>query len=127
MCGRYASFHTPSTLREVFRTINPPDNFAPSWNVAPRQRPPVVVLNREGDRHLEALQWGLLPYWVKDVTAARYPINARCETAATSGMFRDALARRRCLIPANNYYEWRIEDGRKRPYAFARAAVDAHR
>ena len=120
MCGRYASFLPPDALRAVFRTINPLGNFAPSWNVAPRQRPPVVFLNREGERHIEALQWGLLPYWVKDAKAPRYPINARCETAASSGMFRDALARRRCLVPANNYYEWRTEDGRKRPYAFAR-------
>ena len=120
MCGRYASFLLPDALRAVFGTVNPLGNFQPSWNVAPRQKPPVVLLGPEKERHVEAQQWGLLPYWVKDLKTARQPINARCETAASSGMFRDALARRRCLVPANNYYEWRTEAGVKQPYAFAR-------
>ena len=119
MCGRFASFLPPDALRSVFRTVNPLGNFRPSWNVAPRQRPPVVFLGEEGERHLAALQWGLLPYWITDAKSARYPINARCETVASSAMFRDAFARRRCLIPVNNYYEWRTEGGVKRPYAFA--------
>jgi putative SOS response-associated peptidase YedK len=73
----------------------------------------------DGLRHLDLLRWGLLPHWAKDPKAVRQPINARAETAATAPMFRDALARRRCLVPMDAFYEWHGEAEAKTPYAIA--------
>jgi putative SOS response-associated peptidase YedK len=73
-----------------------------------------------GERHLDLLQWGLLPHFIKDPVHARRPINARAETVATSGMFRDAFARRRHIVPAEVFYEWRVVANGKQPYAIAR-------
>jgi hypothetical protein len=84
---------------------------------------PSAVVRRHpqtGERHLDLLTSGLLPYWTKEPAKARRPINARSETAATSGMFKDALARRRCLVPADAFYEWKVIEGGKQPYAIAR-------
>ena len=74
-----------------------------------------------GERHLDALRWGLLPHFTKDAEHARRPINARAETVATAGMYRGAFARRRCLVPAAAFYEWKVIEGGKQPYAIARA------
>jgi putative SOS response-associated peptidase YedK len=73
-----------------------------------------------GERRLDALKWGLIPHFAKDLKAARKPINARSETAGTSGMFRGALASRRCIVPADAFYEWRAMGDGKQPYAIAR-------
>ena len=70
-----------------------------------------------GERHLDLLKWGLLPYLTKDPVHAKRPINARAETVATSGMFRSAFGKRRCLVPANVFYEWKVVGGGKQPYA----------
>jgi SOS response associated peptidase (SRAP) len=75
--------------------------------MAPTMDAPVVRLNSNGERHLDVLKWGLVPYFTKDLKKARKPINARSETIAKSGMFRAAFAQRRCLVPAPAYYEWR--------------------
>jgi putative SOS response-associated peptidase YedK len=97
MCGRYASFLPAEALRRTFRAVSPLLNLEPSWNVALTQMAPVVRGHPEtGERHLDLLQWGLLPYFTKDPVHARRPINARAETVATSGMFRRAFAQRRC-------------------------------
>ena len=97
MCGRYASFLPAEAIARIFGTRNPLPNLAPSWNVAPTNDVAVVRRHPEtGARHLDLLKWGLLPYWAKEPTRAQRPINARSETAAKSGMFKDALARRRC-------------------------------
>ncbi len=79
--------------------------------MAPTRDAPVVRLSKDGERHLDALKWGLVPYFTKDLKKARKPINARSETVATSGMFREAFAKRRCLVPAPVYYEWRDDPG----------------
>ena len=121
MCGRYASTISVDQIRALFRTSNPPVNLAPSWNVAPTQ--PAMVVRRHpdsGERHLDLLRWGLVPHLTKDLKAARKPINARSETAASSGMFRAALASRRCIVPADAFYEWRAMADGKQPYAIAR-------
>ncbi len=73
-----------------------------------------------GNRHLDLLRWGLVPGWTKDLKEARKPINARSETAASSGMFRGALAARRCIVPADAFYEWKVLPDGKQPYAIAR-------
>lgn len=122
MCGRYANFLPPEAVARFFRTVNRLPNIEPSWNLAPTQ--PALVVRRHpqsGERHLDVLRWGLLPYFTKDPKAARRPINLRAETVATLGLSRDAFARRRCLVPAAAFYEWQKVDGGKRPYAIARA------
>ncbi|MSO90172.1 MAG: SOS response-associated peptidase [Acetobacteraceae bacterium] len=122
MCGRYASLLPTEALRAVFRTVNPPPNSAPSWNMAPSRLAPVIRLHPETRaRHLDLLRWGLLPHWAKEPRTTRQPINARSETAASTSMFRDAFARRHCLVPADAFYEWHGLDGAKQPWAIARA------
>ncbi len=121
MCGRYASVISAEQIRELFRTTNPTVNHPPSWNVAPSQAAMVVRRHPEsGERRLDLLRWGLVPHFTNDLKAARKPINARSETAASSGMFRDSLASRRCLVPADAFYEWRAMPDGKQPYAIAR-------
>jgi putative SOS response-associated peptidase YedK len=122
MCGRYASFLPAEALRALFQTVNATPNLEPTWNMAPTRDAPVVRLHPETRaRHLDLLRWGLVPHWAKDPKSVRQPINARAETVATAPMFRDALARRRCLVPADVFYEWQAIDGAKQPYAIARA------
>jgi putative SOS response-associated peptidase YedK len=119
MCGRYASFLPPQFLAQLLEARNPLPNFQPTWNMAPSREAPVVRIVG-GERHLDALKWGLIPYFTKDLKKARKPINARSETVATSGMFREAFAKRRCLVPAPIYYEWRDDPDGKVPFAVAR-------
>ena len=122
MCGRYASFIPADRLHRLFRTVNPTPNVQPTWNMAPTRDAPVVRLHPETkQRHLDLLRWGLVPHWARDPKAVRQPINARAETLTTSPMFRDAAARRRCLVPADAFYEWQAVDGAKLPWAIARA------
>ena len=119
MCGRYASFLPAEFIARLFATVNPLPNLAPTWNMAPTMDAPVVRLI-DGERHLDALKWGLVPYFTKDLKKARKPINARSETIAKSGMFKAAFAERRCLVPAPAYYEWRDDPDGKTPFAVAR-------
>ncbi|MCB8878457.1 SOS response-associated peptidase [Acidisoma silvae] len=122
MCGRYASFRSAEAIKALFRTVNSlPEGARPSWNIAPSQ--PALVVRRHpetGARHLDQLSWGLVPHWTKDLTAARRPANAWSETIATAAMFRSAFASRRCLVPADAWYEWQATAAGKQPYAFAR-------
>ncbi len=121
MCGRYASSRPPEFLARLFHTVNRLPNVAPSWNIAPSQDAMVVRRHPDtGERHLDLLKWGLLPSFTKDPAHAKRPINAQAETVATSGMFRSAFARRRCLVPADAFYEWKAVEGGKQPYAIAR-------
>ena len=125
MCGRYASFLPAEAIARIFGTVNPLPNLAPTWNMAPTMDAPVVRLRRKNDgRHLDVLKWGLVPYFTKDLKKARKPINARSESIARSGMFKDAFARRRCLVPAPIYYEWRDDPDGKTPFAVARIDGD---
>jgi putative SOS response-associated peptidase YedK len=124
MCGRYASFLPAEFIARLFATVNPLPNLMPTWNMAPTKDAPVVRLHPCGERHLDALKWGLVPYFTTDLKKARKPINARSETVATSGMFRAAFAKRRCLLPAAAYYEWRDDPDGKVPFAVARVDGD---
>jgi putative SOS response-associated peptidase YedK len=122
MCGRYASFLPAEALRALFHTVNPTPNWEPTWNMAPTRDAPVVRLHPTTHaRHLDLLRWGLVPHWAKDPRSVHQPINARAETVATAPMFRDALASRRCLVPAAAFYEWQTTDEGKLPFAVARA------
>ena len=121
MCGRFASSLPPDEMRRVFKTLGETPNHPPSWNVAPSQSALVVRRHPEtGERRLDVLRWGLVPSFIKDLKAARKPINARSETAATTDLFRSAMTSRRCLVPVNAFYEWRDQADGKQPFAFAR-------
>jgi len=122
MCGRYAAFLPAEAIARLFHTVNPVPNAASSWNVAPTQSAMVVRRHPEsGERHLDLLSWGLVPHWTKEPAKAQRPINARAETVATSGMFRSAYAQRRCIVPADAFYEWQARPEGKQPFAIARA------
>lgn len=95
--------------------------FAPDYNVAPQSTQPVVRLNADsGKREFALMRWGLVPYWAKDAKIGYSTINARAEEAAEKPLYRDAFKKRRCLIPADAFYEWQQLNGKtKRPFAFA--------
>lgn len=114
MCGRFVITSPPEALRQVFGYIEQP-NFPPRHNIAPTQPIPVVIIEN-GVRHFRLMRWGLLPAWVKDVRKFTLLINARAETVNEKPAFKNAMKRRRCLIPADGYYEWQASETRKRPY-----------
>ena len=95
--------------------------LAPSYNVAPQSMQPVVRLDSEtGERELSFMRWGLIPFWSKDSKIAYSTINAKAETITTSPAYREAIKRRRCLVPADWFYEWKKMDAKKKqPYAIA--------
>jgi putative SOS response-associated peptidase YedK len=114
MCGRFVITSPPAALRQIFGYVEQP-NFPPRHNIAPTQPIPVVILEN-GIRHFRLMRWGLLPAWVKEPAKFTLLINARAETVLEKPAFRNAMRRRRCLIPADGYYEWQVLEGRKRPY-----------
>ena len=115
MCGRYASSRKPDDLVGYFEVQDPPEEAIPaSWNVAPTD-PVYAVVQRE-TRQLRVLRWGLVPSWAKDPKVGARFINARVESVATTNAFRVAYAKRRCLLPADGYYEWKPEGTGKQPY-----------
>lgn len=116
MCGRYVITLTLDELRAVFDTDDRP-NLEPNWNAAPTQMLPVVRRGKAGEQRLTPVRWGLVPSWSKDPPSKAKPlINARSETAAEKPAFRTAMKRRRCLVPANGFYEWSGEKGAKQPW-----------
>jgi len=118
MCGRFVITSPPAALRQIFGYVEQP-NFPPRYNIAPTQPVPVVIIEN-GARHFRLMRWGLLPAWVKDPRGFALLINARAETVLEKPAFKNAMKRRRCLIPADGYYEWQNSDGRKRPYLIRR-------
>ena len=114
MCGRYTITSAPEAIRALFGYPEQP-NFPPRYNVAPTQPIPIVRLV-EGKRQFALVRWGLLPSWVKDPKAFTLLINARGESVIDKPAFRAAMKRRRCLIPADGFYEWKAAAGRKQPY-----------
>ena len=121
MCGRYVAALPAAELASIFGIQGELPNLEPCWNVAPTTRRPVIRRHPEtGERRLDVLTWGLVPNFTKDLKAARRPINARAETVVSSGMFRGAVARRRCIVPADLFYEWKTEPDGKQPFAVGR-------
>jgi putative SOS response-associated peptidase YedK len=123
MCGRYASSRKPDDLVRYFEVEEPPEEVLPaSWNVAPTDPVYAVVQRKpeEGETHqvrqLRVLRWGLVPSWAKDPKVGARFINARRESVKTTNAFRVAYAKRRCLVPADGYYEWKPEGTGKQPY-----------
>ena len=124
MCGRYSITTPVEGLRQLFLFEEVP-NLAPRYNVAPTQEVPTVRHEADSEggsgRHLRMLRWGLIPSWAKDRKIAYKTINARAETVAEKPSFRSAFRRRRCLILADGFYEWRKEGDGKQPYRIVMA------
>ncbi|MCW2585131.1 MAG: yedK [Frankiales bacterium] len=119
MCGRYASSRRPDDLVTYFEVEQPPEQvLEPSWNVAPTD-PVYAVVQRPSGRQLRVLRWGLVPSWSSDAKGAARMINARMESVKDKPAFRKAYATRRCLVPADGYYEWKPEGAAKQPYFLA--------
>ncbi len=114
MCGRYAITSAPEAIRALFRYAEQP-NFPARYNVAPTQPIPIVRLV-DGKRRFALVRWGLLPAWVKDPKAFTLVINARGESVLDKPAFRSAMKYRRCLVPADGFYEWKPAGARKQPY-----------
>jgi putative SOS response-associated peptidase YedK len=129
MCGRYTLGASPDDLVDVFDV--PPLDFPwePSWNIAPTQDALIVAADGERGRKIGPLRWGLVPFWAKDPSIGNRMINARSETVSEKPAFRSAFKKRRCLVPADGFYEWaKTPEGKvphwihmpgRRPFAMA--------
>lgn len=115
MCSRYSLTSPPEAVRAYFRYDNEAV-FPPRYNIAPSQPVAIVRGAQGGGRELALVRWGLIPSWVKDPRAFKMLINARAETAADKPSFRGAMRHRRCLFPADGFYEWTGQAGAKRPH-----------
>jgi putative SOS response-associated peptidase YedK len=119
MCARF-SITTPSeALRRLFGYMGPSLNFPPLYNITPTTEVPLILRGKDGTRALAKARFGLVPHWAKDIKMGVKMINARSETVAEKPAFRDPFRERRCLIPADGFYEWLSEDGAKKPYRAA--------
>lgn len=117
MCARYVYFNG-KLIKDDFGVVLTPD-MVPRYNVAPTQWMPVIL--SDGEKRVAALhRWGLVPSWAKDLSFGTNAINARGETLAEKPAFRDAFARRRCIVPADGFYEWHTEGKSKKPYFIKR-------
>jgi putative SOS response-associated peptidase YedK len=121
MCGRYLLKAPADVLRRAFGFVEQP-NLMPRYNIAPTQDAAVIRERREpkGERTLQLLRWGLSPSWAEDMKGGAKLINARAEGIAERPSFREAFRRRRCLVPADGFYEWRTEGRLKQPYLIQR-------
>jgi len=115
MCGRYA---LKTSVPEIARILGAAESveFPPSYNVAPTRKVPVCRVSETGARELALLRWGLVPHWAHAVDDKYRMINARAESVASKPAFRTPFRRRRCLVPADGYYEWKAIGKRKQPY-----------
>ncbi|GGL01614.1 SOS response-associated peptidase [Mangrovihabitans endophyticus] len=122
MCGRYATTRSETDLSALFDAVSVAEAPEPSWNVAPTDPVPVIRMSQRHDgRVLDAARWGLVPPWASDPRAGSRMINARAETVATSPAFAPSFARRRCLVPADGWYEWvRVSASRQAYYMTSR-------
>lgn len=119
MCGRFTLSTPPANLARLFALPEQPD-WQPKYNIAPTQPVPTVLVGGQG-RTFRLMRWGLIPHWAKDLKIGSRLINARSETAAQKPAFRSALKKRRCLIVADGFYEWkRLDGGKKQPYHIRR-------
>jgi len=129
MCGRFTLTVNPAELRETFSQFDFPDQFAPRFNIAPTQ--PVLAIPNDAKNKADFFSWGLIPSWSKDPSIANKLINARGETIAEKPSFRGGFKYKRCLIPTDGFYEWKVQPGVKtktpyfihmkdrKPFAFA--------
>ena len=118
MCGRFVLKTPLGEIRVLFETRNPVPNAPPHYNAAPTQDLAVVRYNPQTRaRALDLLRWGLVPLWAKDPSFGARCINARADGIAAKPAFREAFGRRRCLVPADGFYEWQKRGGKTVPYA----------
>ncbi len=115
MCGRYVLTTPGEVLAELFE-VAPPLELAARYNIAPTQPVPIVRVTEAGPREMALVGWGLVPHWAKEKEIGGRLINARAETLAEKPAFRASFKHRRCLIPADGFYEWKAEPGGKQPY-----------
>jgi putative SOS response-associated peptidase YedK len=119
MSGRYRLSRRKQLVEEFFDSASEEPDWSPRYNIAPTQPVPVIRQNpKEPRRELSFMRWGLIPSWAKDSSGAARLINARSETAASIPAFRDPFKSRRCLIPADGFYEWQRTGKLKQPYCF---------
>jgi putative SOS response-associated peptidase YedK len=119
MCGRYRLSRRKQIIEEHFDSVSGEEDWTPRYNVAPTQPVPIIRQHpKEPRRELSLFRWGLIPSWAKDASGAAGMINARSESAAIKPAFRDALKFRRCLVPADGFYEWSRSGKTKQPYCF---------
>ncbi len=114
MCGRFTLTANPEDIAQQFSLTSAPSNLEPRYNIAPTQ--PVAVISNDDPQTLTYFRWGLVPSWSKDIKIGAKLINARSEEAYQKPSFRSAFKRRRCLIPANGFYEWQKEGKSKTPH-----------
>ncbi|CAN5487837.1 SOS response-associated peptidase [soil metagenome] len=120
MCGRFTQQRPPSEIARIFQADGTEDGLTGErYNVAPTDSV-TVVLERDGRRVVEDQRWGLVPAWASSASGAAQLINARAETVHVTPAFRTAFARRRCIVPADAFYEWQRRSGGKQPYAIRR-------
>ena len=119
MCGRYRLSRRKQIIEEHFDSVSGEEDWSPRYNIAPTQPVPVIRQHpKEPRRELLLMRWGLIPSWAKHQSVAAQMINARSETAAAKAAFRDPLTSRRCLVPADAFYEWKRAGRAKQPYCF---------
>ncbi len=114
MCGRFVRHSSLSLIEKTFNIDSIEAKAAPSYNVAPAQK--ILAVVRDGQNRLVDLHWGLVPFWAQDRSIGSRLINARAETIAEKPSFRNAFKKRRCLIVADGFYEWKGEKGNKQPW-----------
>jgi len=114
MCGRFVGFRKLTQLKEYFPIDVANIEVLPNYNGAPTQQI-LAIARHDNQNHLEKLYWGLVPFWAKDISVGNRMINARSETVATKPSFRNAFKKRRCLILADGFYEWKGGKGSKQP------------
>lgn len=113
MCGRYSLTRRQQEISERFGLEQLLDEFKPRFNISPTQQVPVIVKNEEEQKILTPYRWGLVPSWVKDLKTAKPIINSRSETLLEKPFFKRSLIKRRCLIPADGFYEWKKGENSK--------------
>ena len=125
MCGRYDNLIPRDAYAGLFRAARiPRSNFPPRYNIAPTDQIPIIRIDpRDGTRELVMARWGLIPFWMKEKPKVPH-INARAETVHKLPLFREAFAKRRCLIPATGFYEWQQREDGKQPYRFHRKDLE---
>ena len=118
MCGRFVQYSPLQTIQQILDVGTVSFEVIPNYNVAPTQKI-ITVIKHNNENKLEKLHWGLVPFWAKDISIGSRMINARAETVSQKPSFRNAFRKRRCLIPADGFYEWKGEKGNKQPYYVA--------
>jgi putative SOS response-associated peptidase YedK len=125
MCGRFDNLIARDAYRGLFKAQRlAQSNFPPRYNIAPTDQIPIVRIDpRDGKREVITARWGLIPFWMKEKPRVPH-INARAETVDKQPIFREAFAKRRCLIPATGFYEWQKRQDAKQPYRFRRKDLE---